>query len=74
LTDREDYLNSMGNNVGCVIGAEQLFGIEITRQFTILRVSRELSRIARAPGLARHCCIDIGRSRRSCGRSNGVVS
>ncbi|MBC7563951.1 MAG: hypothetical protein H7305_13650, partial [Gemmatimonadaceae bacterium] len=31
-TDREDYLNSMGNKVSYVLGAERLFGIEITRR------------------------------------------
>ena len=30
-TDREDYLNSPGNNVAFALGAERLFGIEITR-------------------------------------------
>ena len=29
-TDREDYLNSPGNNVAFALGAERLFGIEIT--------------------------------------------
>src|SRR5215467_6613553 len=32
LTDREDYLNAMGNNVGHVMSAERLFGIEITER------------------------------------------
>ena len=45
-TDREDYLNSMGNNVSYVLGAERLFGIEITPRCTVLRViAMELSRI-----------------------------
>ena len=38
LTDREDYLNSIGNNVGCVLSAERLFGIEITERCKVLRV------------------------------------
>jgi len=60
-TDREDYLNSPGNNVAFALGAERLFGIEITERCTVLRViAAELSRIIS------HCvwlgtfCIDIG--------------
>src|SRR5512132_4104184 len=60
-TDREDYLNSPGNNVAFALGAERLFGIEITERCQVLRVfSLELSR------LISHCvwlgtfCIDIG--------------
>ncbi|MBI3792719.1 MAG: NADH dehydrogenase (quinone) subunit D [Gemmatimonadetes bacterium] len=45
-TDREDYLNSMGNNVAFVLGCERLFGVEITPRCTVLRViAMELSRI-----------------------------
>jgi NADH-quinone oxidoreductase subunit D len=45
-TDREDYLNSIGNNVAFALGAERLFGIEITERCTVLRViASELSRI-----------------------------
>jgi NADH-quinone oxidoreductase subunit D len=60
-TDREDYLNSPGNNVAFALGAERLFGIEITERCKVLRViASELSR------LISHCvwlgtfCIDIG--------------
>ena len=60
-TDREDYLNSPGNNVAFALGAERLFGIEITERCTVLRViASELSR------LISHCvwlgtfCIDLG--------------
>jgi NADH-quinone oxidoreductase subunit D len=60
-TDREDYLNSPGNNVAFSLGAERLFGIEITERCKVLRViAMELSR------LISHCvwlgtfCIDIG--------------
>jgi NADH-quinone oxidoreductase subunit D len=60
-TDREDYLNSPGNNVAFALGAERLFGIEITERCKVLRViACELSRIIS------HCvwlgtfCIDIG--------------
>jgi NADH-quinone oxidoreductase subunit D len=45
-TDREDYLNSIGNNVAFVLGCERLFGVEITPRCTVLRViAMELSRI-----------------------------
>jgi len=45
-TDREDYLNSMGNNISYALSAERLFGIEITPRCTVLRViAMELSRI-----------------------------
>src|ERR1051325_1764706 len=45
-TDREDYLNSPGNNVAFALGAERLFGIEITPRCVVLRViACELSRI-----------------------------
>ncbi len=45
-TDREVYLNSMGNNIAYALGAERLFGIEITPRCTVLRViAMELSRI-----------------------------
>lgn len=45
-TDREDYLNSPGNNVAFALGAERLFGIEITERCKVLRVIvAELSRI-----------------------------
>src|ERR687894_1144083 len=37
-TDREDYLNAMGNNVSYALGAERLFGIDITPRCTVLRV------------------------------------
>src|SRR3954468_9108465 len=60
-TDREDYLNSPGNNVAFALGAERLFGIDITPRCVVLRViASELSRIMS------HCvwlgtfCIDIG--------------
>lgn len=46
-TDRDDYLNCVGNNIAFSLGAEQLFGIEITPRCTVLRViGMELSRIA----------------------------
>src|SRR5512133_998467 len=45
-TDREDYLNSPGNNVAFALGAERLFGIEITERCKVLRVMAcEMSRM-----------------------------
>ena len=46
LTDRQDYLAPMSNNVGFALAAEQLMGIEITERCTVLRViACEMSRI-----------------------------
>jgi NADH-quinone oxidoreductase subunit D len=60
-TDREDYLNSMGNNVAFALGAERLFGIGITERCTVLRViSMELSRIMSHVVWLGTFCIDIG--------------
>ena len=60
-TDREDYLNSMGNNVAFVLGAERLFGVEITARCTVLRViAMELSRIMSHIVWLGTFCIDIG--------------
>jgi NADH-quinone oxidoreductase subunit D len=61
LTDREDYLNAMGNNVGMVLSAERLFGVEITERCKVLRViACELSRIASHLVWLGTTCIDIG--------------
>src|SRR5471032_509441 len=60
-TNREDYLNSIGNNVAFVLGAERLFGIEITERCKVLRViAMELSRIASHLVWLGTTCIDIG--------------
>ena len=61
-TDREDYLNSPGNNVAFALGAERLFGIEITERCKVLRVIA-MRAVAHhlAPRLARH---DLHRHRR----------
>jgi NADH-quinone oxidoreductase subunit D len=60
-TDREDYLNSPGNNVAFALGAERLFGIEITERCTVLRVIlMELSRIISHLVWLGTTCIDIG--------------
>src|SRR3954466_1417135 len=60
-TDREDYLNSPGNNVAFALGAERLFGIEITERCKVLRVMlMELSRIISHLVWLGTTCIDIG--------------
>src|SRR5215216_7830597 len=60
-TDREDYLNSIGNNVAFALGAERLFGIEITERCKVLRViASELSRIMSHLVWLGTTCIDIG--------------
>ena len=60
-TDREDYLNSIGNNVAFALGAERLFGVEITPRCTVLRVmAGELSRIISHLVWLGTTCIDIG--------------
>ncbi len=60
-TDREDYLNAMGNNCAFALGAERLFGVEITPRCTVLRViAMELSRIISHLVWLGTTCIDIG--------------
>ena len=60
-TDREDYLNSPGNNVAFALGAERLFGMEITERCKVLRViASELSRIMSHLVWLGTTCIDIG--------------
>src|SRR5258705_13232291 len=60
-TDREDYLNSPGNNVAFSLGAERLFGIETTERCKVLRViACEMSRILSHLVCLGTTCIDIG--------------
>ena len=60
-TDREDYLNSPGNNVAFALGAERLFGVETPPRCTVLRViAMELSRIMSHLVWLGTTCIDIG--------------
>ena len=60
-TDREDYLNSIGNNCAFALAAERLFGIEITERCTVLRViAMELSRIMSHLVWVGTTSIDIG--------------
>jgi NADH-quinone oxidoreductase subunit D len=60
-TDREDYLNAPGNNVAFALGAERLFGIEITERCKVLRViACELSRMMSHLVWLGTTAIDIG--------------
>jgi NADH-quinone oxidoreductase subunit D len=60
-TDREDYLFSPGNNVAFALGAERLFGIEITERCKVLRVMlMELSRMISHLVWLGTTCIDLG--------------
>src|SRR5690349_21409640 len=60
-TDREDYLNSPGNNVAFALGAARLFGIEITERCKVLRViACELPRISSHHGWLGTTCISSG--------------
>jgi NADH-quinone oxidoreductase subunit D len=60
-TDREDYLNSIGNNVAFALAAERLFGIDCTPRCIVLRViASELSRIISHLVWLGTTCIDIG--------------
>jgi NADH-quinone oxidoreductase subunit D len=60
-TDREDYLNSPGNNVAFALSAERLFGVEMTERCKVLRVMlMELSRIISHLVWLGTTCIDIG--------------
>ncbi|MFP5356682.1 MAG: NADH-quinone oxidoreductase subunit D, partial [Gemmatimonadota bacterium] len=54
-------LNSPGNNIAFALGAERLFGVEITERCTVLRViALELSRIISHLVWVGTTCIDIG--------------
>ncbi len=60
-TDREDYLNSPGNNCAFALGAERLFGIDVTERCKVLRVIvMELSRIMSHLVWVGTTSIDIG--------------
>src|SRR3954467_6127835 len=60
-TPRRDHPNAPGNNVAMALGAERLFGIDITPRCVVLRViASELSRIISHLVWLRTTCIDIG--------------
>jgi NADH-quinone oxidoreductase subunit D len=47
ITDRTDYLNAMGNNLGYVLAVEAMLGVEIPPRAQVIRVMMtELQRIA----------------------------
>jgi NADH-quinone oxidoreductase subunit D len=61
LTDRNDYLAAMSNNVCLAQAAEKLMGIEITERCTVLRViACEIARISSHLVWAGTTGIDIG--------------
>src|ERR1051326_3903041 len=60
-TDREDYLNSPGNNVAFALGAERLFGVGMTERTKVLRVMAcEMSRIISHLVWLGTTCSDVG--------------
>ncbi|MFI5207987.1 MAG: NADH dehydrogenase (quinone) subunit D [Gemmatimonadales bacterium] len=61
LTDRNDYLAAMSNNVALAQAAEKLMGIEITERCRVLRViACEIARISSHLVWAGTTAIDIG--------------
>jgi NADH-quinone oxidoreductase subunit D len=47
ITDRTDYLNAMGNNLGYVLAVEKMLGLEVPPRAQVIRVMMtELQRIA----------------------------
>jgi NADH-quinone oxidoreductase subunit D len=61
LTDRNDYLAAMSNNVGLALAAEKLMGIEVTERCRVLRViACEMARITSHLVWAGTTAIDIG--------------
>jgi NADH-quinone oxidoreductase subunit D len=61
LTDRNDYLAAMSNNVALAQAAEKLMGIEITARCSVLRViACEIARISSHLVWAGTTAIDIG--------------
>src|SRR5947209_8194155 len=63
LTDRMDYLNSLGNNLAYALSIEQLVGCEIPARATVLRVLlAELTRIASHLMFVGSLALDLGAS------------
>jgi NADH-quinone oxidoreductase subunit D len=61
LTDRMDYLNPLGNNLGYALSIERLCGCEIPERATVLRVLlAELTRLASHLMFVGSMAIDLG--------------
>jgi NADH-quinone oxidoreductase subunit D len=63
LTDRMDYLNSLGNNLAYALSIEKLVGCEIPERATVLRVLlAELTRLASHVMFIGAMALDLGAS------------
>ncbi len=63
LTDRMDYLNPLGNNLGYALSVEKLVGCEIPERATVLRVIlAELTRLASHLMFVGSMALDLGAS------------
>jgi len=63
LTDRMDYLNSLGNNLGYALSVEQLMGCAIPERATVLRVIlAELTRLSSHLMFVGSMALDLGAS------------
>ncbi len=63
LTDRMDYLNPLGNNLGYALAVEKLIGCEIPPRASVLRVLlAELTRIASHLMFVGSMALDLGAS------------
>src|SRR5215471_2454550 len=63
LTDRMDYLNSLGNNLGYALAVEKLAGCEIPERATVLRVLlAELTRLSSHLMFVGSFALDLGAS------------
>src|SRR3954447_23202881 len=63
LTDRMDYLNSLGNNLGYALSVEKLVDCEIPERATVLRVLlAELTRLSSHLMFVGSMALDLGAS------------
>jgi NADH-quinone oxidoreductase subunit D len=63
LTDRMDYLNSLGNNLGYALAVERLVGCEIPERASVLRVLlAELTRLSSHLMFVGSYALDLGAS------------
>jgi NADH-quinone oxidoreductase subunit D len=63
LTDRMDYLNPLGNNLGYALSVEKLLGCEIPERATVLRVLlAELTRLSSHLMFVGSFALDLGAS------------